>query len=138
MSIGEGGYKLNIHIHFTTSAAVFEGYSPLGGLGTARYLIHVQPVYCELSLICISASASSAASVSGSRRDLVPYNRNTGLHHSGLSRLWVGTNISILILAVCACQAGLIIVLSFSFPSCNFSWSLPLGWRVFLLWFRHT
>ena len=73
----------------------------------------MQPVFCELSLFCISASASSAASVSGGSRDLVPYNRNTGLRHSGLSRLWVGTNISVLILAGCACQAGLIVVLSF-------------------------
>ena len=44
-------YKLNIHIHFTTSATVFAGYSPRSGPGTARYLIHVQPVFCELSLI---------------------------------------------------------------------------------------
>ena len=54
-------FKLNIHIHITTSSTVFEGYSPLSGPGTARYLIRVQPVFCELSLICISVSASSAA-----------------------------------------------------------------------------
>ena len=131
-------YKLNIHIHFSTSSTFFEGYAPLSGLGAARYLIHVQSVFCELSLFCISASASSAASVSGGSRDLVPYNRNTGLRHSGLSRLWVGTNISVLILAGCACQAGLIVVFSFPFPSSNFGWSLPLGWGVFLWWCRHT
>ena len=83
-------YKPNIHIRFSTSSTVFEGYSPLSGLGTARYLVHVQPVFCELSLICISASASSATSVSGSSRNLVPYNRNTGFRHSGLSRVSVG------------------------------------------------
>ena len=67
------GYKLNIHIHVTTSATVFEGYSPLSGPGTARYLIRVQPVFRELSLICISVSASSATSSLSMSLPLSPF-----------------------------------------------------------------
>ena len=34
----------------------------------------------------------SPAPISGGSRDLVPYNRSTGLRHSGLSCLWVGNH----------------------------------------------
>ena len=33
------------------NATAFAGYSPHSGPGTAHYLIHVQPVFCALSLI---------------------------------------------------------------------------------------
>ena len=72
-----------------TDSTVFEGYSPLSGLGTARYLIQVQPVFCELSLICISASVSSTAFTSGGSRDLV---RNTGLRHDGAITIFVNAS----------------------------------------------
>ena len=35
---------------------------------------------------------NSPAPISGGSRDLVPYNRSTGLRHSSLSRLWVGNH----------------------------------------------
>ena len=55
-----------------------------------------QPAFCKLSLftfVCIPVSTTTpSAPISGGSRDLVPYNRRTGLRHSGLSCVSVGNH----------------------------------------------
>ena len=92
-----------------TSATVFGAYSTPSGSGTAPPYYFFECSQSSASFRFLLSYASrflkdSPAPISGGSRDLVPYNRRTGLRHSGLSCVSVGNHTLTL---VCLTQAEL-------------------------------